>query len=76
MPEVILNNASAFINDNITNENVNSILKSIKKALENNDISFEGLKLSFEFKEVNGKWVIANGDKIAKDLESLLDFMS
>ena len=70
MPEVILNNAGAFINDNITNENVNSILKSIKKALENNDISFEGLKLNFEFKEVNGKWIIANGDKIAKDVEN------
>lgn len=76
MPEVIFNNASAFINDSITNENVNSILKSIKKALENNDISFEVLDLTIEFKEENGRWVIANEDKIAKEVESLLDFMS
>ena len=75
MPEVLLNNAGAFMNNNITNENVNSILNSIRKAVEKSNMGRDKLNLDIEFKESNGRWVIANGNKLSKDLESLLDFM-
>ena len=70
MPEVLLNNAGAFINNNITNENVNSILNSIRKAVEKNNISRDELNLDIEFKKSNGRWVIFNGNKISKELEN------
>lgn len=70
MPEVLLNNAGAFINNNITNENVNSILNSIRKAVEKSNMGRDKFSLDIEFKESNGRWVIANGDKIAKDVEN------
>ena len=70
MPEVLLNNAGAFINNNITNENVNSILNSIRKAVEKSNMGRDKFSLDIEFKESNGRWVIANGNKLSKDIEA------
>lgn len=70
MPEVLLKNAGAFIDNNITNENINSILNSIGKAVDNSSISLEKIDFNIEFKEVNGNWIITNGDKIVRDLEN------
>ena len=66
----MLNNAVAFINNNITNENVNSILNSIRKAVEKSNMGRDKFSLDIEFKESNGRWVIANGNKLSKDIEA------
>lgn len=69
MPEVLLKNVSAFVSGNVTEENINSILGVIDKAIEDDSLSMDNFDIKLKFKKIDGKWVIVNSSELMSVIE-------
>ena len=67
LPEIIIKNAKALFDNQLTNENLDSILESVSKEIEKGVYEVETYTRDFSFKNVGGKWKLIDINDIIKD---------
>ena len=68
LPEVLLKNAQALLNNKLTNENLDSILGILSKEIEKGTYEIETYTKDFNFENFNGKWKLIGVNSIIKDV--------
>lgn len=67
LPEIIIKNAKALFDNQLTNENLDSILESVSKEIEKGVYEVETYTRDFSFKNVGGKWKLIDINDIIQD---------
>ena len=75
MPSFIGKNLFSIISgkDLFTDKNINEIINSVNKILNENNLEKNNFEYNLEFKEINNEWILYNTDEIFKDLSTYVN---
>lgn len=76
LPEVLIKNAGVLFSGQLNNDNLDSILETVKKELEKERYEVETFTREFNFKKIDGTWKLVDVGSIVKDAEGYINNIS
>ena len=72
LPEILVKNAKALLSNQITNENLDSILNSVSNEIRKGNYEIETYTRDFTFKKFGAKWKLCFVDSIIQDANKFI----
>lgn len=72
LPEILVKNAKALLSNQITNENLDSMLNSVSNEIRRGNYEIETYTRDFTFKKFGAKWKLVFVDSIIQDADKFI----